>query len=133
MSNLLGPGIKPVASALAGRFLSPGPPGKSMCFLTLCNEASLKTQKDGVESFLVEPECIHMLGGNTLQFCGDRSSCVSEPAGPHPGTSSPGCLSIYILYNKLVNTEVKYPPSSVSCSINLLNPRRHCWEPQMCS
>ena len=36
MWNLPGPGIKPISSALAGRFLTTGPPGKSRGALLLC-------------------------------------------------------------------------------------------------
>lgn len=52
-----------------------------------------------------------MLGReHTAVLWGQEALVCQSRAGPHPGTSSPGCLSIYILYNKLVNTEVTYPP-----------------------
>ena len=112
----------------------PAPPGKSMCFLTLCNEASLKTQKDGVQrASLLNHNASTCREGTHCSSVGTEALVCQSRLRPHRGTSSPGCLSIYILYNKLVSTEVKCPPSSVSCSINLLNPRRYCWEPQMCS
>ena len=38
---LLGPGIKPVSPALAGGFLTPGPPGKSSVYFCNCQNTNV--------------------------------------------------------------------------------------------
>ena len=47
--SLLRPGIEPVSSALAGGFLSTGPPGNSLTQFFVNPRSNMKVFQDGVE------------------------------------------------------------------------------------